>query len=157
MDYSFHKISKDEFDRLRSLFPDNEQMWSKYRDKRLREFENKEIDVYVILYSGALAGELSAHYVSRDLPSEAIPGQRAYLHTFRLDEKYQGLGLGQKLLEFVLADLERQGYTEFTIGVEDGNERAKHIYRKFGFTKAIDTGRGDEFDPSDYILYMRSI
>lgn len=157
MGYVFRKIVKDEFDKLHGLFPDNEQMWLKYRDMRLREFANHEIDVYAVLQNDTFIGELSVHYVSRDLTSEAIPKQRVYFHTFRLDEKYQGSGLGQRLIQFALSDLEQQGYTEFTIGVEDDNKRAKHIYRKFGFTEAIDRGHGDEFDPSDYTLYMRSI
>ncbi|MDE7249950.1 MAG: GNAT family N-acetyltransferase, partial [Lachnospiraceae bacterium] len=92
-----------------------------------------------------------------DLSTEAIPNQRVYLQAFRLDKKCQGLGLGQKLIQYVLSDLEGQGYTEFTIGVEEDNIRAKHIYFKLGFTEAIDKGYGDEFDPSDYTLYMRSI
>lgn len=157
MNYIFRKITKDEFDRLHDLFPDNEQMWSKYRDMRLKEFEKKEIDVYVIEQDNAFIGELSINYVSHDLDSETIPNRRVYLQAFRLDKKCQGLGLGQKLIQFVLSDLESQGYTEFTIGVEDDNERAKHIYFKFGFTEAIDKGYGDEFDPSDYTLYLRSI
>lgn len=157
MNYIFRKITKDEFDRLHDLFPDNEQMWSKYRDMRLKEFEKKEIDVYVIEQDNAFIGELSINYVSHDLDSETIPNRRVYLQAFRLDKKCQGSGLGQKLIQFVLSDLESQGYTEFTIGVEDDNERAKHIYFKFGFTEAIDKGYGDEFDSSDYTLYLRSV
>lgn len=153
----FRKITKAEFDKLRDLFPDNEQMWLKYRDRRWKEFDQKEIDVYVIEQNHHFIGELSVHYKSRDLASETIPKQRVYLHTFRLDKKYQGLGLGQKFLQFVLSDLEKQGYTEFTVGVDEDNKRAKHIYWKLGFTQAIDKGYGDEFDPSDYTLYMRSI
>lgn len=153
----FRKITKGEFDRLHDLFPGNEQMWLKYRDMRLKEFDKKEIDVYVIERNNTFIGELSINYISHDLASETIPNQRVYLQAFRLDKKYQGLGHGQKLIQFVLSDLEQQGYTEFTIGVEDDNKRAKHIYSKFGFTEAIDRGYGDEFDPSDYTLYMRSI
>ena len=157
MNYVFRKITKDEFDRLHDLFPDNEQMWLKYRDMRLKELDSKEIDVYVIELDGSFLGELSINYISHDLPSETIPNQRVYLQAFRLDKKCQGLGLGQKLIQFILSDLEQQGYTEFTIGVEDDNKIAKHIYFKFGFTEAIDRGYGDEFDPSDYTLYMRRI
>lgn len=153
----FRKITKDEFDGLHDLFPGNEPMWIKYREMRLKEFDHKETDVYVIERNHAFIGELSIQYVSHDLTSEAIPNQRVYLQAFRLDKKYRGFGLGQKLIQFALSDLEQQGYTEFTIGVEDDNERAKHIYFKFGFTQAIDRGHGDEFDPSDYTLYMRSI
>lgn len=157
MNNIFRKITKEEFDKLHNLFPGDEQMWSKYRDKRLKEFDQKEIDVYVVEWDNTFVGELSINYVSHDLASETIPGQRVYLQAFRLDKKCQGSGLGQKLIQFALSDLEQQGYTEFTIGVEEDNERAKHIYFKFGFTEAIDQGYGDEFDPSDYTLYMRSI
>lgn len=156
MDYIFRKIAKDEFDRLHDLFPDHEQMWLRYRDMRLKEFDNKEIDVYIIEWNHTFIGELSINYVNHDLDSETIPGQRVYLQAFRLDKNFQGSGLGQRLIQFALSDLEKQGYTEFTIGVEDDNEIAKHIYFKFGFTEAIDRGCGDEFDPSDYTLYMRS-
>lgn len=124
---------------------------------RMKEFDNKEIDVYVIELNNIFIGELSINYISHDIISETIPNQRVYLQAFRLDKKYQRLGLGQRLIQFALSDLEQQGYTEFTIGVEDNNEIAKHIYFKFGFTEAIDRGYGDEFDPSDYTLYMRSI
>ena len=154
---TFRKIVEDEFDKLHDLFPDNEQMWIKYRSKRLREFGNKETDVYVIEENSIFIGELSINYTSHDLAMETVPNQRVYLQAFRVDEKYQGLGLGQKLLQFALSDLKRQGYTEFTIGVEEDNEIAKHIYFKFGFAEDLDHGRGDQFDPTHDTLYMRSI
>lgn len=132
-------------------------MWLKYRAMRLKELDDQEIDVYVIDADHSFVGEISVNYTSHDLASETIPHQRVYLQAFRLAQKYQGLGLGQELLRFALSDLERQGYNEFTIGVEDDNERAKHIYFKLGFTEAIDRGYGDEFDPSDYTLYLRRI
>lgn len=157
MNMLIRKIMKDEFDSLHDLFPDNEQMWLKYRYIRRKEFDNREIDVYVIESDNIFIGELTIHYISHDLASETIPGQRVYLQAFRLDKKFQGLGLGKKLIQFALTDLEKQGYTEFTIGVEEANERAKHIYFEFGFTEAIDKGYGDEFDPSDYTLYLRRI
>ncbi len=157
INYVFRKITKDEFDRLRGLFPDSGQMWLKYRDIRWKEFDNREIDIYVIERNSTFIGELTIHYISHGLASETIPGQRVYLQAFRLDKKCRGLGLGKKLIQFALTDLEQKGYTEFTIGVEENNERAKHIYFKFGFTEAVDKGYGDEFDPSDYTLYLRRI
>lgn len=64
-----------------------------------------------------------------------------------------------QLLEYVYCTdyLINIGYTEFTIGVENDNEIAKHIYFKLGFTNAIDKGHGDEFDPSEYTLYLKDI
>lgn len=157
MGYTYRKIDKDEFDKLHDLFPDDEQLWLKYRDKRLRQFDNQEVDVYVIAHQERMIGEVTISYISHILPLESIPGQRVYLQAFRLEEAYQGAGLGQELLRFALADLEKQGYTEFTIGVEEENEIAKHIYFKLGFTEAIDQGQGDAFDPSAYTLYLRRV
>lgn len=155
--YIIRKISKEELDKLYDLFPNDKQLWMKYKNMRLWELDHKEIDIYVIEFDSTFIGEITVNYISHDLKTEAIPGQRAYLQAFRLNSKYQGSGLGQKLIQFVLSDLEKQGYREFTIGVEDDNERAKHIYFKLGFVKAIEKGYGDEFDPSDYTLYMKSI
>ena len=40
----FRKITKEEFDGLRRLFPDGEELWQKYRTRRQGEFDRKEID-----------------------------------------------------------------------------------------------------------------
>ncbi len=156
VEWVFRKIEKEEFDKLHALFPDGEEMWAYYREMRLKELDEKELTIYVIEREKRFIGELSVHRLSHQLALETIPGQRVYLQTFRVEPAYQGFGLGQRLLEFVLSDLEKQGYREFTIGVEEDNKRAKHIYFKFGFTKAIDKGHGDELDPTDYTLYLRS-
>lgn len=157
MNYVFRKIKKEEFDRLHDLFPDTEEMWLKYREMRMKEFDRQEMDVYVVELNQVFVGELSVNYTSHDLASETIPNQRVYLQAFRVDNDFQGLGLGQQLLQFTLSDLAQRGYTEFTIGVEEDNARAKHIYFKYGFTEVIDHGYGDEFDPTDYTLYLKSI
>ena len=155
MEYIIRKIAFNEFDKLYNLFPDSKELWLKYRELREKEFQNNEIDVYVIEYNNSFIGEVSVLYTSHALQTETIPNKRVYFEAFRLDENYQGMGLGQKLIEYTISDLENRGYSEFTIGVEDSNEIAKHIYFKFGFTEEIDKGHGDEFDPTDYTLYMR--
>lgn len=157
MDYTFRKITFAEFDKLNPLFPDSHEQWIKYKDQRMKQFDKKDIDVYVIEHSGRFIGEVSAFYSCYSLSTEAIPNVRAYLSTFRLEEKYQGKGLGQELMRFALDDLAKRGYTQFTIGVEEDNEAAKHIYFKLGFTMEIDHGCGDEFDPTDYTLYLKTL
>ena len=158
-DYKIRKINIEEFDKLYDLFPDKDKkdLWEMYKEVRLKELSNKETDTYVIEYNNKFIGEVSVNYISHDLETEAIPNRRVYLQAYRVDENYQGSGLGQELIKYVLDDLEKSGYYEFTIGVEEDNEKAKHIYFKYGFTEAIDEGKGDIFDPTDYTLYMRSI
>ena len=149
------KILKEEFVKLKNLFPGNEELWIKYKNQRLKEFENNEIDVYALEENEKFIGEVTVNYISHDLETETIPNIRVYFEAYRIDKKYQGKGLGQKLIEYVINDLKEIGYTEFTIGVEEDNEKAKHIYFKYGFTQAIDYGKGDEFDPTEYTLYLK--
>ena len=149
------KVLKEEFIKLKDLFPGNEELWIKYKEQRLKQLDNKEIDIYVIENEETFIGELTVNYISHDLLAETIPNVRVYFEAYRIDKKYQGNGLGQKLIEYVINDLKERSYSEFTIGVEEDNERAKHIYFKYGFTKAIDYGKGDEFDPTEYTLYLK--
>lgn len=149
------KILKEEFIKLKELFPGNEELWIKYRGQRLQQFENKEIDIYVIEEDEKFIGEITVNYISHDLLAETIPNIRVYFEAFRIDKKYQGKGLGQKLIEYTIYDLKEKGFKEFTIGVEEDNEKAKYIYFKYGFTEAIDYGKGDEFDPTEYTLYLK--
>jgi len=153
----FRKIKIEELDKLKKLFPDNEEMWIKYKNKRLQQFEKQELDVFVIEDGEKFIGEITVNYRSHQLETETIPNRRVYLEAFRVDKKYQGKGLGQKLLNYCTDYLVNRGYTEFTIGVEDDSEIAKHIYFKLGFNDAIDKGHGDEFDPCEYTLYMKDI
>ena len=149
------KILREEFIKLKELFPGNEELWTKYSNQRLKQLSDKEIDIYVIEYEGEFIGELTVNYISHELKYETIPNIRVYLEAFRIDKKYQGKGLGQKLIEYTINDLKENGFKEFTIGVEEDNEKAKHIYFKYGFTKPIDYGKGDEFDPTEYTLYLK--
>ena len=154
---NIRKIKKEEFEKLKTLFPDNNEMWIKYKKKRLEQVEKKEIDVFVIEEDEKVIGEITVSYKNDELEIETIPNKRVYLQAFRVDKKYQGQGLGQKLIKSCIDYLTNIGYTEFTIGVEEDNEIAKHIYFKFGFNKAIDKGHGDEFDSSEYTLYLKTI
>lgn len=153
----FRKIKVEEFEKLKELFPDSEEMWFKYKNKRLKQFEKQEIDIFVIEDNKDIIGELTVNYKSHQLETETIPNKRVHLEAFRVDKKYQGQGLGQKLINYCIDYLTNIGYIEFTIGVEDDNEIAKHIYSKLGFNYAIDKGHGDEFNPCEYTLYLKDI
>lgn len=134
---NLRKINKEEFEKLKRLFPGNEEMWTKYKKMRLQEFDKREIDVFVIENNEIIIGEITANYVSHELENETIPNQRVYLQAFRIDKDYQNKGLGQKLINYCIEYLTKEGYTQFTIGVEDDNDIAKNIYFKLGFIYEI--------------------
>lgn len=152
----FRKIIIDEFVKLKNLFPDNEEMWNKYKNKMLEPMKKQEIDVFVVEDNEKFIGEITVNYKIHELEKETIPNKRVYLEAFRIDKQWQGQGLGQKLINYCIDYLIKIGYTEFTIGVEDDNEVAKHIYFKLGFAEAIDKGHRNEFDSSEYTLYLKN-
>ena len=131
----YRKINLEELDKLKNLY--KYENFEEFKKQIIDEISNGIKDIYVIAENENLIGEVTVTYKS-DIPNETIPNIRVYLSAFRVHNDYQGQGLGQKLLKYVISELENKGITEFTVGVEDDNENAKHIYEKFDFTEIID-------------------
>lgn len=119
------------------------------------KIQSGECEIFGLFSDNELIGELHAKYKSDDL-REAVPNRRAYLNAFRIRGDLQSRGLGKMLLQNVLSTLSKRGYSEFTIGVEDDNDRAKHIYRGVGFTEII-ARKYEEYqgDGYEYDLYLK--
>lgn len=116
-----------------------------------RDIENGVIDIFALFDMDKIIGELRVKYISDD-NRFAEKGKRAYLYAFRVHQKHQGRGLGNFLLENVLTILVENGYNEFTVGVEDNNSKARHMYEKHGFKKTIarikESYQGDSYEYS---------
>lgn len=132
--YTVRTIEPRELPMLACLFEYNDL--AEMIEENTRGIESGSTDIFVLLSEEELIGEIRVKYVSDD-PSEAVKGRRAYLYAYRIRQEDQNKGFGKFLLRRVLEHLTEKGYTEFTIGVEDDNRIAKHIYRKFGFTETI--------------------
>ena len=153
---NIRKVKIQEIDKLHRLSPKSVN-WKKYVEQVISRLKNHQLDIFVIEDNENFIGEITVNYVSHELETETIKNKRVYLEAFRIDKTIQNKGLGQKLIKYVINEMFQNGYTEFTIGVEDDNEIAKHIYFKLGFNNAIDRGEGSEFDPSSYTLYLKVI
>ncbi|GAB6138329.1 GNAT family N-acetyltransferase [Halanaerobaculum tunisiense] len=80
--------------------------------------------------------------------------KQAYLYGLAISEEYQGQGLGQKLLDYSLQQMQKLGITRVELTVDPANEPAVKLYRKFGFQK-IDF-RQAEYGPAEdrLIIYL---
>lgn len=120
-----------------------------------KEIENGNIDIFVLYDKSVLIGELRVKYQSSDENFAAL-GRRAYLFAFRVHKDFRNKGYGKYLLKTVLNSLREDGYYEFTVGVEDDNLRAIHIYKSFGFHELLlrqkEEYQGDEYE---YNLYLK--
>lgn len=121
-----------------------------------RDINEKKIDIFGLFRENRLIGEIHAAYVHND-ERFAVRNKRVYLFAFRIHKDFQGRGYGQFLLSEVISTLSQKGYSEFTIGVEDDNETAVHIYSKLGFAQFVgkisEEYQGDSYE---YGLYLRA-
>ena len=133
----YRKISLEELDKLKNLYA--YENFEEFKKLIINDISNGIKNIFVIEENKNLIGEITVTYKS-DSPNETIKNIRVYLGSFRIHKTYQNKGLGQTLLKYVIEEIEKVGITEFTVGVEDDNENAKHIYEKFDFTEIIDRG-----------------
>ena len=83
----------------------------------------------------ALIGELYAFLNIAEDPDFADGVTTAYLCAFRVRPEYRGQGLGHRLMDAALGDLQARGFRRATIGVSD--EHNKRLYRHMGFETKI--------------------
>ncbi|HET7578029.1 MAG TPA: helix-turn-helix domain-containing GNAT family N-acetyltransferase [Bacillales bacterium] len=57
----------------------------------------------------------------------------AQLRWFIIDEHYQGLSIGKKLMDTALAFCKQQGYTHVFLWTADNLKAARHLYKKYNF------------------------
>lgn len=126
-------------------------------DENARRLADGTNDIFGLFMANKLIGELHAAYEQND-ERFAVCGRRAYLFAFRVRRDVRDRGFGQLLLREVMSILAQKGYRELTIGVEDDNACAKHIYDKLGFTQLLDrmreTYQGDSYE---FNLYLKTL
>ena len=72
------------------------------------------------------------------------------LYSLAINDKFQGLGLASKLLEYSFSELKNKG---FSLEVKVKNEKAVKLYEKFGFT--IKKVLKDYYDECDGYLMRK--
>lgn len=155
MNCTVRKITVSELPRLTELFDYNDIDGMITENTSL--IQNEAMDIFILLEGKKLLGELHVSYESDD-KLIAIKGVRAYLSAYRVHKDFQGMGLGKFLMKSVIDTLAAEGYSEFTVGVEDDNDRALHIYKKFGFSEVI-ARKYEEYqgDGYEYNLYLKRL
>lgn len=103
----------------------------------------KDNDFYGVFQEEQLIGTLSFY--------EKAPFV-AQLTAFAVAENFQGVGLGSKLVAFLIDDLKSQGYRKITVAAR---ATAKDFYQKCGFTILKGPLLNPQLDVIDYeMLYV---
>jgi ribosomal protein S18 acetylase RimI-like enzyme len=73
-----------------------------------------------------------------------VPETVAEIETMLVTGDARGAGLGNRLLDEIDAELERQGITEVIVGLMPGNDGAQRLYERRGFQRRwLVLARGD--------------
>jgi diamine N-acetyltransferase len=147
-------IKAEEVNKLSHLYNDasNPLFMKSRKEKILSGIQ----DIYVLEFDNNIIGEVSVIY--NDIrESFTIKNQRVYMEGLRVEKKHQGKGYSQIFINRVIEDLEKKNYKEITIGVEDDNLNARHIYKKLGFTNFVKREPGDKHAPQGYDVWLKKV
>jgi len=127
--------------------------------------------VYAEAYQASLTGQVIIWVA--DLPEVGIIGQafvqlnsprseladglqRAYLYGFRIKPAFRNAGLGTRMINTILEDLQHRGYSWLTLNVAIDNERARRLYERLGFVVVgFDPGVWSYIDHEGQRRYVR--
>lgn len=128
-------IRKASIEELKALWKVNSPTKSYF----VEGMEKKNIEFWAVENpeDNDIIGELYIFWNSED-EDEANGIDKAYLCAFRIDPKFQGVGLGRALMERVLQRIAEKGFSEVTIGADNNDgDRLTKMYKSFGFTELI--------------------
>lgn len=108
------------------------------RKKRYENLCSRAEICIVAELDGKIVGELSIMTNNANIPAAVIPNRRVYLFGFRVLPEFQGQGIGKALLSNAIKTAASRGIFELTIGVENDNETAMHIYKEAGFVPFLE-------------------
>ena len=127
--------------------------------------------VYAEAYQASLTGQVIIWVA--DLPGTGIIGQafvqlssprfeladglqRAYLYGFRVKPAFRNAGLGTRMINTIIEDLQRRGYSWLTLNVAVDNDRARRLYERLGFViVGFDPGFWSYIDHEGQRRYVR--
>ena len=101
----YRKISLEELDKLKNLYA--YENFEEFKKLIINDISNGIKNIFVIEENKNLIGEITVTYKS-DSPNETIKNIRVYLGAFRIHKAYQNKGLGQRLLKYVIEEIEKE-------------------------------------------------
>lgn len=85
---------------------------------------------FTTCYMAVFQGQTAGYVLLSHTYSQEAGGMALWIEELFVDEKFQGNGIGKKLLEYVL---ENNEYKRVRLEVEKENERACNLYKQYGF------------------------
>jgi len=148
---------------IRPLKLDEYDMCSSFREMAnppqsedfFADFKSGNRIIYVYEIDGELVGEGALVFENGD-PDYTIANVRIYMSRIIVGEKYRNQGIGAEIVDYLIGLAKEKGFKEVSIGVDEDNLPARHLYeQKMGFTTV--TFEGEDEGGVKYLKLMRSI
>lgn len=132
-------------------------IWEKFRDNALNNFDNDNTISYVGILDGEIICEATA-YINEDAfiddiddYDDLLSDERCYLAAFRTNKEQEGNGYFSLLFDYLVDDLKSRGYNELCLGVSPKEVRNMEIYFHLGFRDYIKSTTQD----NELILFYK--
>ncbi|MCK4552696.1 GNAT family N-acetyltransferase [Candidatus Pacearchaeota archaeon] len=150
------KIRKGEIKDFKKLswgWPNSKKLLKKY----IKGIKEKKQDFLVVEEGKLLIGEIHFFWENED-KQKADTKKRVYLCAFRIHKKFQGRGIGTKLINDAFEYIKKKGFNEVTIGSYKEEKRTQRYYKKLGFNKKvkIDLDNSGKI-PKEFILFLKKL
>ncbi|GIP64596.1 GNAT family N-acetyltransferase [Virgibacillus pantothenticus] len=120
-----------EFDFLR--FREPLQMEKKQEEMALEAISKNFSNIFIAETNGEYLGYIEMRGIVDYFTGE----KQGYLSAIAVTKKYEGNGVGKKLMKKAEEWTNDKGYKELVLQLFNGNERAMKFYEKLGFEKDI--------------------
>lgn len=140
--YQIIQITSENYDKCRNIWNMDKQPKAQ---KWLNEIKAGDRLSYAYTVHDEFLGEGSL-VLKTDDPQYAIPGVRVYLSRLVVKREYRNHGIGKTLVDYLCKRAKELGFSEISIGVDQDNAVALHIYRAKGFNQILYEGE-DEYGP----------
>lgn len=141
MEYSIQKLRPEEYQKCNAIWdmgknPENAKRW-------YDELTTGNRIIFVYVENGEYLAE-GALVLQNGDPDYTIPNQRIYLSRLIVRPECRHLGIGSRMVDYLINYAKKQGYSEMTVGVDITNINARWLYEKKGFTNIIFVGEDED-------------
>lgn len=138
--YKIEKLDINDYEKCNNIW---EMSKCEFTEKFRQEIENGNRTVFIYKTNEEFIGEI-AYVLDMQDTDYTIPNQRIYISRLIVKPTHCNQGIGGILIDFILKEIKKLGYTEATIGVDKDNLIALHLYKSKGFNQVLFDGK-DEY------------
>lgn len=135
------KLKVEDFNKCNNI-------WNMEKNKELADRFYKQLlsgnrITYVYVDNGEYVGEVSLVFDRND-NDYTIPNKRIYLSRLIVKKEFRQMGIGTKLIEYIVKVAKELNYEEISLGVNLDNYKALKLYVNNGFNNIILVDKDDQ-------------